>query len=1021
MPAQPSAELTAVNIASERRQTRALALTVYGLDSLNAMTDDFLRVASLQGQEGISQPYQLNIELRANDVEQLSDEQVDQLASFNTLDVIGLWATVRISRAWNENRFEHKPVDAAPDWENDTPSRYFQGVVTSMSMAAPGVYQLGLGSPLHNLTLRNRYFIYQDCDIRQLFTRLLNNETASGKLLLDFRFDDSLTISRTQDWLQAGESDFAFLQRVAGHAALHFYFIHQQDNLLLVFSNRPTSLQEVDIPNSAFSPLKLRYSYSSTEKLGAQQDDLLCDLNYQVKQMPGSVGAVLTREQAEWEQNDVAGFTSYDATEDVNDPPQYLLHHRYAYGTNLQEAQGQLKKVCQGIATDQATLSGSATSALLSPGYTFELTQPQAGEVKVARLMRQSFSGRTFVVTNISHKVSDTEAYKGSLQATEVTAQTDSNQGTFLTPFAVENTQQGSVLAKVLQTAVPRGWRYREKNNFQMEQAQNKFDGETEKEKGCLVQLATAQSADEMFWVRLGQGTQTAPEVGAMVMISRANNDSELPELSVIASHGSKTIQPPDRRNQSWTANTSWGSNYSTTYGDGISIRYGYSSAVNFAQAKTMVEAAYDQADMLGHSYSNSSFSRGGGFSVSASDQDADGVISASVSLGSSFNESHAKLSYGYSDTGTSQSYSKVGKTVSRSVIGDYDGNADLDSPSFINGKVPDQSIIDIADSLNVGDTYNENHTKGRSISLSGNGAPPPGFSGTSAISYSDSITLGDTYRKSFDLGDSTAISTHIGNSDSSSLNIGNSNSLSTQIGNVFGVNTFLGSRTDVSTTLAETNNIDTFIGLKNILSTKVAETRSVSTSIGPTSTVDTNVGVTDSISTHISATNALSTNISASNNLSTNIGVSNSFATNISASNSIATNIGVSNSVTTNVSDDNRSSTTLGISNNSDTYLGLKNSNSTFIGATNDLSMKLAASMSNSVVLGASISNSAFVGLSMETKVFAGINIHGSISAGLDIDLNPAPTKINPVRPSVEITIDAGPNITMVVMEIKM
>jgi type VI secretion system secreted protein VgrG len=353
---QPTSSSTNVNLkkvpqktekqpyTSSRRQTRPIALSIDGLPELNPINDDYFRVSTFQGQEGISKPYEFTLELRADDLEQLSSQQIEKIASFDLLEVIGLWANVRISRPWKDNRFEQTPVYQNPEWENTTPSRFFQGVVSSMSMAAPGVYQLVISSPLHHLTLRNCYHIYHDCDVKTLFSKLLINQTTSGKLLLDFRFDSSPTITRTQDWLQAGENDFAFLQRIMNHAGIYFYFIHEADNLILVFSNRPTSLKEVAIPNSDEVPLPLRYSYTSVDTLGAFQDDLLTDLNYQVKLMPNSSGAILTREQAEWEHNAVAGFTSYDGATDETETPEYIMHHRYAYGTNLQEAQGQLKK-----------------------------------------------------------------------------------------------------------------------------------------------------------------------------------------------------------------------------------------------------------------------------------------------------------------------------------------------------------------------------------------------------------------------------------------------------------------------------------------------------------------------------------------------------------------------------------------------------------------------------------------------------------------------------------------------------
>ena len=665
----------------------------------------------------------------------------------------------------------------------------------------------------------------------------------------------------------------------------------------------------------------------------------------------------------------------------------------------------------QGIATDQGTLSGKVTTPYLSPGYTFELTQPDASSVKVARLMRQSFSGRTFVVTSIQHHLSDTSPYTGTVQATEVNENNESDSATLLTPFTMEHTQQGSVLAKVMQTAVPKGWRFREKSNYQIEQSRTQFDNQSEKEIGCLVQFATATDPDDLVWVRLSSHTQTAPEVGAMVMVSRANNDSELPEISVMASHGSKTIQPPDRRNQSWTANTSWGSNYSASYGDGISMRWGYNSAVNFDQAKGLVEKAYDDPDMLGNSYDNSGFSKGGGFNVSVSNQGADGVSSASVSAGCGYNENHAKISYGYSDTGVSQNYSQVGKTVSCSVIGDYSGQLDLDDVSFINGKVPNQEIIDIADSLAQGDTYNRNYIKGKTISLSGTGTPPPSYGATSDRVYSDSVTVGNVFNQSMQQGNVVSNSTHLGDNTSTSLQQGDATSTNTHTGNRHDTTTRTGNNTSLSTTVGITDAVDTFVGAKNTVSTSVAATNAINTNVAASNTIDTNVGLSNSIRTDISASNSIATSISARNAIETNIGASNSISTNLSANNSM--------------------STTLGVTNHMETYLGMKNSISTFMGMTNDTNMFLGVSNSTKMSLASNINTALSVGanidtvingaINMETKITAGINITNNTNSAIHLDLNPAPTKIKPVKAEVEIDIESGPNIKMLVIEIVM
>ncbi len=1024
-------ELSSQIIDAVRRQTRPIALKIEASGDAGKLNDDFLRVTSVQGEENVSQLYQFNVELRADDMTQLNQAKLDTLAQLIGPDLIGLWAQLRINCATTIERFTHQPLDAPPQWEDLTPSRYFRGIITSVSMGAPGVYHITLQAPIFTLTLRNRYHIFRNKSIQDLITEILLPETANNKLVLDFRLDGA-TITRIQDWLQAGESDYSFLQRVIAKASIHFYFIHYQSTVTLVFSNRKTAPQEVDIPGASQLPLVLRYSYTSVQKMGRQQDDLLCDLRYQVKMVQQRVRTVLTRSEAQWEDNAVAGFTSYDQQHSSQPGSiEYQRHRSYSYGTNLDETEGQLKKLCQQLDTEQGTLSGTSTSPLLSPGYTFKLQQEAPFDENSPSQMRPQFSDRIYVVTKIQHKISDTESYTGSIEATEISTDPNDFGGTFITPFSMESTQQGSVLAEVLESAVPRGWRYREKNNFQPELGKNQFESDVEREKGCLVRLATAKNSQDVCWVRLSQSMQTAPEVGAMVQISRAQNESELPEINVIASHGSKTIQPPDRRNESWTANTSWGSNYSTSYGDSISIRFGHYSPTDLEQAKKIVESSFDQPDMLGHQYKDSSFSRGGSFGFSSSDQEDSGVLSASVSQGSNFNESHALISYGVSDTGTSQNYSRVGKSVSRSVIGEYNGAVDFSNPNFINGKVPEQSIIDIADSLSNGDTYNESHIKGKTINLSGTGTSPPGYDDKSATVYSNSKTVGKMVSKSDNTGNSYNTSLHTGNSENSSQVFGNSKNNSLTIGNTDSINTQIGSTDSIHTQIGNTSSINTFVGTKEDISTTISANTSISTNIGINNSLSTNISASNNLSTNVGASNNISTNVSASNNVNTTIGISNNLetfigaknnistriadtndiSTSLSNSNSIATNIGTSNSITTNISASNTTNTTLGVSNTTETFIGAKNTTSTNLAATNSTSLFLGATAETSIRLAASDSTSINIAASNSDSINLAASTSTSLNLGssMSMNLNGASSLAMNIHGGMEISLSSG------------
>ena len=838
------------------------------------LDESYIRVDSIEGQESISQPFTLTVELRADDV-------LGRPAGAKVLDsqCIGQWACIRILQPINGAAIVDKNTKP-PIFPNLSSSslpydhqgqRYFRGIITEISIAAPGCYTLTLSSPLALLNSRNRYHIYSHVNVGNLIIQLFEHEMLglNFKVKVDLDTSKNETLSRCQDWLQAGESDFDFLKRILSKTSIYYYFVHQRQSLTLVFTDKAVMPKgAMAMASDVTYPLNLRYTYTSMEALAMQQNDLFCGLRYSVKMVPSYVHSLLTRTEAEWEGDTVATFESYSAAnqktrklpnftalaknkEDEASTRGYQHHLYYDYGVSEDETKQQLTKICQQIQTGAGTLTGTVTSAFLSPGYTFTLQDylvegdekyfASGGEGQGQ--VRTEFVGKTYVVTSVKHKMSSSTAYSGSVEATEVNPTAEECEQTLLSPFSMQNTQQGSVLAHVIEGERPDGWRFRNKNNFNSSKSDAGFDKGGQKESyhetGCKVRLATGQE----HWVSLSRPSQTVPEVGAMVIIGRGSNASEEPEIQqILASHGSKCIQKPGRRNASWQANSNWGSNYSTSYGDSISIRFSNQSPTSAAGLKTistMLFKAYDHDDIsksfnnnvANSLYGNSSYSRGSSWSMSLSDNKNEpdaGVLSASISQGSSFNESHAKVSYSVSDTGTSHNFSRTGKSVNRSITGEYHAGIDMKNPSFVDGHLPEKSIVKIADTLEKGDSYNENYTYGKSISLSGNGVKPlekiagyklprlpklpklPSILGGLKIpriptlpipkglsllptpptgpyklasQYSDSVTVGAVVNKSTTVGSTTSIDRFFGNKNTISVTIGLENKLDIFLG----------------------------------------------------------------------------------------------------------------------------------------------------------------------------------------------------------------------------------------------
>lgn len=1022
-------------IEPSRQFATSLSFSVVAESSGGELNSDYFRVVSVEGQEQVSQPFSFTISLRANERNAPPINPQDANRSFANLskpsyspnqslslvqgvggDLLAQWAQLVIGFESYPNAMGERDgmfdVQATSSVD-PLPSRYFSGIVSSVSQSAPGEYSLVMQSPLFPLTLRNRYFVHQGMNLEQIIAALIRPELSRYGKHFSVRYKiTGLTATRVQDWMQAGETDFAMLQRVMKKAAVHFYFIHSENGLTLVFSNQTTSPNEVYIPGCKKGALALRYSYTDAQSLGLQQNDLFCHLAYQVQMVPQTVGTVLTRQQANWETNEVASFNSFPATADTT-KANYLFYQNYSYGVDKRESEETHRQIAQQVATQQGTLTGESTSTLLSPGYTFTLSQmainpkdtteqDEDGKLPVTadNLMPIQFNDKTFVVTKITHKVTESTPYSGTLEATLVSNGTDSksSEATFITPFEIQDTHQGNVLAKVLKSAVPKNPYFFEKNNFQTEITSVQYgdsssgDSVTKlKQIGCLVQFATDEGTDISHWVALSSTSQTAPAVNSMVLVGRGDNESEIPQIQqVVSSHGEKTIQPAFWRNNSWTFNTNWGSSCSTSYGDSMSIRFGSEAKADLKTAMNIVQTAYSNPTVLGANFGGVSYDMGCSFSYSTTGKGAQGLAGASVSQGSRFSESHSEQEYSVSYNNARQSFSKSNKSVNVSYQGAFSDKVDENNLSFIKGKIPNQEIIDICNTLPDGSSYNRSHITGKTINLSGMGAEPPTAdpSSITSLSYSHSIMYGDSENINEQTGDSKNTNTHNGNSTNSSMTNGNSTSKTTVNGNSSSDTNVTGNADNNSKTIGETNQNDIFIGARNNLTTSVAATNAVNTFVGATNDVSTKLSVGNSISTNIGASNSVNTFIGATNDVSTKLSLSNSISTNIGASNTVNTFIGATNDVSTKLSLSNSMNTTIGTSNSVSTFIGATNDVSTRLSMSNSVSTNIGSSSSISTNLSANTSISSTMGLDLSVSTRGGLCISVDNNAGVKIQL---------------------------------
>ncbi|RAS33272.1 phage late control D family protein [Paraburkholderia bryophila] len=651
------------------------------------------RATKISGQEQVSQPFEFQLDLRAN-----TEASGAPVMRFDQL--IGRPVTIGIDRpdfrlpndrmpdalagASNE-RFATALGGGAPD----PTLSLFNGIVTSFSMSEPGVYKAAIKPALWKLTLTNRYRMLVQQSVAQAIETLMREHDVTFSLN-GIGGNHNLAQTRLQDWMQAGESDYALLQRLMGKAQIYYCFTHTGNSHTVVFSNR------AQYPSIPFDR-PLRYTSSDTSALGLAQADVVSQYTYEQSLVTTGVECVLARQQESWDVDAIPTFQTFAAGATEPGELPFTQYRQFQYGVSdwqARETQGLSEASRRGSAE---RFSGTSSCAQMRVGHSFTLRMPKGGAAGMT--IQPSLDEQRFVLTQVSHEASLDGDYQNTFSATDPSS--------LITPFSIEQTQQGSLLAIVVDadgSTAPKDWRYYTKQNFEMvtsNQTDRDASPATLNAKGVYVNFATdraVNAATQPVWVKLAGHMQTVPEVGVTVVVARAQDESELPEIqSIVHANGSRVVTP-----SGWTANTSVGNNYSTSYSDSKSIRFGASSEATDSTLDTAIDtvtSAYASGQ-----YRDASYSQGASFSHATSEKKERGLLSQSYSYGSS---------YGHSWALQQQNFSAVGSTYNQSVVGKSSPDAVQPSPS------PDPGAVSVSVNDVFGDTYGSSSSTGNVTNLS--------------------------------------------------------------------------------------------------------------------------------------------------------------------------------------------------------------------------------------------------------------------------------------------------------------
>lgn len=630
--------------------------------------DETLRLVSFQGQEGISDHFEYQLELHGN-------TSPGQGTSVAFGDLVGRPVTVGIHYPAQDDSGASPTREAANQWFQDAlngrdESRrlaLFNGIVASCAMEDPGVYRITMRPALWKLTLTNAYRVHAQRNVRDAIVDLLKQHRVAYSVdaLVG---SDNLAVTRVQDWLQAGESDYDFLMRLMAKAHLYYFVTADARSHTVVFANRPAYPQAVPDGRA------LRYCATLEDELGLAQPDVVSQYSLQQNLASSAVRTVFTREENCWETDTIATFQSFVAnTRDNPGELPFNQYQIYQYGCSDAEVDHYANATQDTLDTGRFALSGASFCPWLRCGHQFTLTQfPRDGQWP--QQVRPPLEGLALVATQVQHQASLDGSYTNKFQAADA-------QG-LVTPFSIQETQQGTVLAKVVAhdsaaTPAPVNWRWYEKNNFDPETGLARDSDGTQPElvaQGVCVRFSTAAQDSDPVWIKLAPHMQTVPEIGVTVVVARAQDQSELPEIqSIIHANGNKVIQP-----SGWTANTTVGSAYSTNYGDGQSIRFGLKSQADLNRATGIVSNQYATGQ-----FREASYAQGASYSYATSETGAPGLLSKSDSFGSTYSTHHGAMS--------------SSKTVFDNTYSESTVNDDATSINTVSGTASNTSTTAIA------------------------------------------------------------------------------------------------------------------------------------------------------------------------------------------------------------------------------------------------------------------------------------------------------------------------------------
>lgn len=721
------------------------------LDDGTIIDDRTLRLDQFSGQEALSQPYEFSLNLKANTYSssglnqpwgnlaansygKLLTEDGSTSQKLDFQKILGAKACIRMGLPETDDDINKG------QYPDERPVVYFNGIISNFSMAERGVYSASLKPALFKLTLQNNYRLFSQQTILDVVMQILSENN------IDFNKSDleqkpckivrGLANYRKQDWLQAGETDFDFINRLMQKVNLFYYFNHSNDKHTMVITDQPYyhSIYKREVNEEGrfeetheLKPLYLSYTHQQS----LDRDDYITQFRYQQNLTTSGITTVLAQKEATWESQQTAQATPVyrdlvNTTEKLN----MELLHVVQYGATEKEIEAITDTSMNRLVATRFDFSGASSCPDFKAGHKF-LVKERDGDGSGSNDVPicPTIDGKEFVITSVQHQATAAGDYNNSFQASDAAG--------LATPFDSNTGNTGSILAQVVDNSAAlqaqaeenddtvsttrhqgSSAKYLKKDVFSYDSKYFYFDEEAQETfhcKGIYVRFIDEPETATPHWVKLAEHMQTIPEIDSFVTIGRSNDNNEIPEVQQsLQAKGSKVIMPDD-----YTCNTNVGNSYSTNYGDSTSIGFGANVTTPLSTAKSIVELQRSSNNYNGVSYNESS-------------------------------------SYGYSVTERSHNISRMGP-----------------GPDQPSNPADMMAYISYSDSAMYGNVYNKSKHIGESKSY--NNQTGHSYSESHQTGGTTSVSTVDISTSTSQVGTSNSTSTVDTSNSVSSVNISNS------------------------------------------------------------------------------------------------------------------------------------------------------------------------------------------------------------------------------------------------------